>query len=114
MAPSGRSGPGRIEDMESTERLTVSIADLRAALARVLDAVEDRFGEVIDLDADHDWLIESTGSFDLSRAPEVVAGQLSDDVETIDSTEEVFIWHDLDHLIGVLRRIAAIDASTGT
>lgn len=99
--------------MASSERLTVSIPDLRAALSRVLDAVEDQLGEIIDLDADHYWLIDSADSFDLSHEPDVVAGQLSDDVGTIYSPEKVFVWHDLDHLIGVLRRIAAIDRPSG-
>jgi hypothetical protein len=43
----------------------------------------------------------------------VVAGQLSDDVESIqellDPQREIFLWHDLAHICGVLRRIAVMD-----
>ena len=98
--------------MVPNERLTVSIPDLRAALSRVLDTVEAQRGEVIVLDADHYWLIDSADSFDLDASPDVVVGQLSDDIETIHITEDVVVWHDLEHLIGVLRRIAAIDRPT--
>jgi len=44
-----------------------------------------------------------------------MASQISEDVETLrellsPEREEVYIWHDLDHLCGILRRIAALDS----
>jgi hypothetical protein len=42
-----------------------------------------------------------------------VACQLSDDIDSIRAPlargEDPIIWHDLAHLVGVLRRIAALD-----
>lgn len=66
----------------------------------------------MDLDADHYWCIDSADAFDLSTEPNVVAGHLEDDAEEIRDLlgrSEVFLWHDLDHLIGLLSRLAALD-----
>jgi hypothetical protein len=91
----------------------ISLSDLREALRRLLDAAEEQFGAVIDLDADHYWAIDSRGAFDLSTDPEVDVGQLSDDTATVRDLlaredGEIFLWHDLDHLIAILQRIAAL------
>lgn len=88
---------------------TISVSDLRRTLVAVLDAVELTFGDTIRLDADHYWMVESTESFDVTRVPELVVGRLSDDLEALLEIDRVEIGHDLDHLIGVLRRIAAMD-----
>ncbi len=93
----------------------VAVSDLREALGRVLDAVEQRFGASIDLEADHYWTLDAVDSFDLTTEPSVLASQISEDVETLrellsPEREDIYIWHDLDHLCGILRRIAALDS----
>ena len=96
--------------------VTIAVAEVRTALALLLDEVEQRFGPEIDLAADHYWSLDAAKSFDLDAEPQVGAGQLTDDVESVremlarDLDEEVIIvWHDLDHLVGLLRRIVALD-----
>jgi hypothetical protein len=99
---------------ERLGRLEVSVEELRLATSRLLDAAEERLGPLIQLDVDHYWLIEPDDSFDLASDPTVYAGQLTDDLESIRSMldqpeADVVLFHDLDHLIGVLRRLSAID-----
>jgi hypothetical protein len=95
-------------------RLVVSVAEIREATTRILDAVEVSLGPIVNLDADHYWLLETDDSFDLGADPEVHAGQLSDDLESIrdmlgNADDDIVVWHDLDHLIGLLRRLSALD-----
>jgi hypothetical protein len=95
------------------EPAVVALADVREALARVLDAAEAELGAVVDLDADHYWALDAGAAFDLSKDPEIKAGQVSDDVETVRELlvrerGEIFLWHDLEHLVGILQRIAAL------
>jgi hypothetical protein len=92
---------------------TVAVSELRSAVGAILDAVESELGETIELNADHYWLLESAESFDPSKTPDVVAGQLSDDVDSIRAIAEggeVVVWHDIDHLLGLLRRVSALAA----
>jgi hypothetical protein len=94
---------------------TMRIDDLRAALDVVLARVEESLGGEIDLAADHYWQIEAVDAFDLSTAPKPTVGQLSDDIKRLtDLAErapntEVYVWHDVAHLVGILRRIGALD-----
>jgi hypothetical protein len=92
---------------------TVALADLRDGLSRLLAAAEDQLGSFVDLDADHYWAIDSRAAYDLSQEPELEAGQLSDDVESLRELlgrdeGEVFLGHDLEHVAGILSRIAAL------
>jgi hypothetical protein len=101
--------------MANDDLCRVAVSDLREALRRVLDAVEQRFGSSVDLEADHYWSLNAVDSFDVRTEPSVTSGQISDDVETLrellsPEREEVYIWHDLDHLCGILRRISALDS----
>ncbi len=63
---------------------------------------------------DHYWELTLEASFGLVDHPElhVVAGQTTHDVDelrrVIDS-EDVVLWHDIEHITGVLRRIASLD-----
>jgi hypothetical protein len=89
----------------------LSVAELRSATAKLLDVVEARFGSTIELGADHYWLIESDAAFDLSKEPAVNAGQLTDDLEAVRAIADpqpAELWHDLDHLLGLLRRVSAL------
>ena len=98
---------------DSTE---ISFSELRTAVGRLLDAAERRFGPRLELDADHYWSIYPSDAFNLEAEPEVVAGQISDDVATIRETaarldadeDDLLLWHDLDHLVGILLRISSL------
>ena len=98
------------------DHVRISVTHLRTALTLLLDKVEERFGPELDLAADHYWSLDAAASFDLDVDPEVGAGQLTDDVDSMrrmldrDLDEEaIIVWHDLDHVVGVLRRIIALD-----
>ncbi len=83
--------------------------ELRAALDRVLAAVEKNHGSQITLDEDYYWHLPVEDAYDLSTEPEITTvGQVSDDLaeikQLLSSDEPVLaIWHELSHLIGVLR-----------
>ena len=89
------------------------IADLRAAIERTLDAVEAQYGLEVAFDVDHYWNVPISSAYDLDQAPELDMGQLSDDADTISATangsDPVSIWHECDHLAGVLRALAHLD-----
>jgi hypothetical protein len=81
-------------------------------MTQLLEAVESRLGAVIDLKADHYWLVEGGKAFDLTAAPELSVGQLTDDVgelRRVLATGEPEIWHDLAHVVGILQRVASLD-----
>ena len=92
-------------------RPTISTDELRAAAAGLLERVEHELGPTIDLAADHYWRVDSAEAFDMSAAPLILAGQLSDDVDSLRSTGDSgrsTLGQELDHLVGVLRRLAAL------
>jgi hypothetical protein len=97
----------------------ITFAELRMAVARLLDAAERRFGPSLQLDADHYWSIYPSDAFDLGSDPPILAGQLSDDVASVrevlhrhdTSEDEMLLWHDLDHLTGILQRIANLSGA---
>ena len=92
------------------EPLTVRIADLRSALVRTLEAAEQRLGPEVILDTDYYWHLPVEDAFDMAREPQTfTAGQVSDDLEESVQHEHERLpeeaWHDLSHLIGVLRAL---------
>ncbi|MDG4833033.1 hypothetical protein O7627_27550 [Solwaraspora sp. WMMD1047] len=97
--------------------LRLPIADLRRALGLVLDEVERRHGAMVDLDADYYWELDRQAMyrFDDARRPGLTVGQLSDDLDSLRQLldggieQQVVIWHDLAHLIGLLNRVVALD-----
>ena len=98
----------------------VEVQELRLGLMRVLDAVQVRFGPIVDLRADAYWTLDLARSFDphADQAEGLMVGQLSDDVielrNLLSRSEDPTLWHDLSHLVGILRRIAALDLPDGT
>lgn len=93
----------------------VTVTELEQVTRRILDQVRREIGEVVDLSADHYWITGTTDRFDLTKIPEPMAGQLGDDVASIReclSAPEVVLWHDLQHLTGVLLRLAALGYPT--
>jgi hypothetical protein len=97
----------------------VEVEVLRRALAQVLDAVEALFGSTVDLEADHYWTLDPRLAFDPSaeQSEGMAVAQLSDDVREIhgyvERADDPVIWHDLAHIVGVLRRLAALDLPSG-
>jgi hypothetical protein len=100
--------------MTKHEALQIAMSDLREALRRVLDAVEEKYGTSIDLDADYYWSLRPAEAFDLTRDPGLETGQISDDVGTVQEIlspdRDVYIWHDLEHVCGILTRLSALDS----
>lgn len=97
----------------------LQIADLRTATARLLDAAEDKFGSELDLDAapvplDLYWQVSARSAYQMAEDPEHLAGSLTDDLEEVQDLiqrplDETYLWHDLEHLCGLLRMLAFLD-----
>lgn len=111
----GQAPAGKLAPMDAQpEPVILSVSELRVVAAKLLDAIEARFGPQIELGADHYWLIEADEAFDLSQEPAVNAGQLSDDLESVRGMANpapAELAHDLDHLVGLLRRVSALSRS---
>jgi hypothetical protein len=103
-----------------TDAALVSLADLRRGLSMLLEAVERKYGAVVDLDADHYWTVGPQDSFrfEATGVPEPTVGQLTDDIDSLrdmlagEAVRPLVAWHDLAHVIGILSRLAALDQST--
>jgi hypothetical protein len=100
--------------MTPDEPLAIEVSELREALMRLLDVISARFGPSVPLNADHYWTLSTADRFDLAQAPSVQAAQLSDDVESVRQllsrdSGEIVLWHDVEHLTGILQRIASLD-----
>jgi hypothetical protein len=100
-------------EMESSTRIRVS--ELRTALELVLTQFEKAAGEELNLDADHYWDISLPEAFDVYSHPKPTIGQLTDDMERLreltagGANADVIVWHDLSHLIGILRWFSSLD-----
>ncbi|MCW2743847.1 MAG: hypothetical protein JWM48_397 [Mycobacterium sp.] len=96
--------------------LSVPMDKLRLALDRVLTAVQAEQGDSISLSADHYWALNPRATYEVyetPKEPDFTIGQLSDDIATLDEIlrpdQIVSTWHDLQHLVGILQRLAAQD-----
>ena len=98
----------------------ISVDELREAVRRQLDAVERRFGASVQLGTDDYWGLFSPEMFVANDSkPELVGRSLSDDVSDLreslrnddPSEDELMLWHDMDHLAGILQRISALATS---
>lgn len=91
------------------EPMIIRIPDLRTALTRALDLAEARLGSTVKLDADYYWHLAVDDAFDIASEPTTLTvGQVSDDLEEIHDDHDRVpeeAWHDLSHLIGVLRAL---------
>ncbi|MGB3674988.1 MAG: hypothetical protein WA988_11145 [Candidatus Nanopelagicales bacterium] len=98
---------------------TVRVSELRAALELVLDEAERKHGEQIEMKWDLYWELPVVEALDLSVDPGedcLTVGSLVDDVESTrellsrsDEDQAVTVWHDLAHIVGILRAIVAVD-----
>jgi hypothetical protein len=95
----------------------ITVADLREAIRRLLEAVEQRFGSTVRLGIDGYSGLFSPEMFAADGSePKVMGRSLNDDVASIrelvervdQSEDELLLWHDLNHLVGILQRISAL------
>jgi hypothetical protein len=84
----------------------------------LLDEAERRHGADFDLtDTDHDyyWHLDVGAAFNMTDCPDsrVDCGQISDDTTEVASLLQrggpVALWHDLEHVVGLLRLLAFLD-----
>jgi hypothetical protein len=93
----------------------ISVVDLRAALALLLDAVEEKLGSRLHFDEDFYWNVPLRDATLVDRDPELDLGSVVDDATSVlelltrASDDGVYIWHDVDHVVGVMRAIGRLD-----
>ena len=81
----------------------------------LLDRIEREFGPDVDLAADYYWDLPLAATFDPEQDPAGhTLGSLADDVESLgellrEEPEDAVVWHDLSHVVAILRRLAALD-----
>lgn len=86
----------------------VRVSDIRQALDRVLGAVERDLGSEFALDADYYWHLPVTAAFNMEVEPSpgvLTTGSLVDDLDGRAGKDSNATWHELGHLIGVLRAV---------
>jgi len=99
--------------------MAIDVEQLRAALELVLSHVERQTGPSVELTADYYREVAPRAGYDANVTPAgdaLTLGQLQDDIQAVRDLldrGDVVVWHDLRHLAGVLRRIAAQDLPTG-
>ena len=97
----------------------LTLADLRAGLEVLLSEIERRYGPKVDLCGGFYWDLPMETIYDSLQDPAPpTLGDLVDDVESLGELlgrepGEVYVWHDLSHVVGVLRRLAALDLPPG-
>lgn len=93
------------------------IDDLRLSCNQLLDLLDERFGSSVALDdgfpADY-WKVDLEAAYSLVSSPEIVVGEFREDVDEVmglarRAVDSVSLWHDLDHLSGLLRGLAFMD-----
>lgn len=93
----------------------ISVVDLRSAMTLVLDAVEQRFGSDLQFDEDFYWNVPFDEATIVEKDPELNLGSVVDDAASVRELlnrapdDGIYIWHDVDHLVGVLRAICRLD-----
>lgn len=89
------------------------VTDLRTAITKLLDAVEEEFGPTLSLEDDFYWNVPLRAATAVYTAPELDMGSVVDDATSVSEfaarQEFVSIWHESDHIAGVLRSIARLD-----
>jgi hypothetical protein len=92
----------------------ITVAELREATRRLLDAVERRFSPTVRLRADRYLGLFAPEMFE-QGPPEVLWRSLADDVREIrvmlardTSEDDDLLWHDMNHLVGILERLSSL------
>lgn len=95
----------------------LTVAELRSAIGRLLDAVEEEFGPALSFQEDYYWNVPCASASTLDTQPSLDMGSLCDDAESIrqflsgDLDEPTIIWHESEHIGGILRAITRLDLS---
>ncbi len=96
----------------------VAVADVRAAIAKLLDEVEAQFGPELRFPEHFYWNVPLGEAAEINHKPDLDIGSVADDAESVreflsrEGSEFVSVWHESDHLAGVLRSIARLDPSS--
>jgi hypothetical protein len=95
------------------------LTELRVACDRLLRHAEAIFGPEIDLDSedlgvDFYRCVETRAAYTMVADYEINIGSLVDDLETLQELkerpdDEVVLWHDLEHLRGLLGYLGFLD-----
>lgn len=89
------------------EPVVLQLDQLRAAVVRTLDCVEEQLGREVVLAIDNYWHLPVNAAFDMTQEPtNFTVGELSDDLASVltgGESDRPAPWHDLAHLIGLLR-----------
>jgi hypothetical protein len=92
---------------------TLVIDDLRQALNRVLDDTAASLGDRVELDGGLYWQVPTQQLYAMDPdGVALTAGDLDDDIRTMheylgSSGPAPALWHELNHLIGILRALEA-------
>ncbi|MDQ7993091.1 MAG: hypothetical protein AAGC63_16785 [Propionicimonas sp.] len=93
----------------------MTVAELRAATTRLLDAMEVRFGPELRLQEDLYWNVPVGEATQIEAEPHPDLGSVVDDVDSVrdflaqEDSDYVSIWHEADHIAGLFRSIARLD-----
>ena len=92
----------------------MATSDLEHVMAKLLVAIREKHGDEIDLDGGLYWRLPLDGPDRLPEDPgEPVVGDLVDDLREarslLENERSVILWHDLDHVAQLFRRISALD-----
>lgn len=95
---------------------SLALVDLRAAINRILDQAETKFGSKIQLADDYYWTVPLAEISNLNEPPPVPSlGQISDDICSMSevlAADETIIWHDLSHVVGILQQLSLLDLTS--
>lgn len=99
-------------------QLPVRFDELAAALDVLLAAARAKWGDEVIVRDDCYWHLQADQSFEVMKDPSFDMGSLADDVEEVRGLltregGEVFLWHDLGHLVGILNALVAMDLPPG-
>lgn len=95
-------------------QVPVRFDDLASAFAVLLAAARAKWGDEVIISEDNYWHLQADQSFEVMKDPSFDMGSLADDVEEVrkmltQDEGEVFLWHDLSHLMGILNALVAMD-----
>ena len=94
-----------------TDAPDITVAELRTAIGRILDAVEETHGEELRFPVDYYWDVHVSDAFEPYVKPELGMGQVSDDTSSVrdflsqPADEPVVIQHECEHFRGLLLAI---------
>jgi hypothetical protein len=94
---------------------TIDVAELRGLSDRLFARLEENGVRAIRIDSQYYWMIFPVNAFDMQKKPELIAGNVLDDLQDLqndadaDEDEFISVWHGFHHLAGLLQFIASAD-----